>query len=76
MKKTNKNYDNVKSYEEIYKEYNSQFSEECVELLVYNEHMSHGFPIFQGIIEEHWSAFLVCMDVTSGRVIKDFGTLT
>ncbi len=76
MKKTNKNHGNEKRYEEIYKEYNSQFSEECVELLVYNEHMSYGFPIFQGIIEEHWSAFLACIDVASGRVIKEFGTLT
>lgn len=72
MKKMNKNHGNVKSYEEIYKEYNSQFSEECIELLVYNEHMSYGFRIFEGAIEEHWSSFLACIDVASGRAIKDF----
>ncbi len=76
MKNMNKNHGNVKSYEEIYKEYNSQFSEECIELLVYNEHMSYGFRIFEGTIEEHWSSFLACIDVASGRVIKDFGILT
>lgn len=74
--KTNKNDGNMKSYEEIYKEYNSQFSEDCMELLIFNEHTSCGFRIFQGTIEEHWSVFLACMDVASGRIIKEFGILT
>ncbi|MCM1172017.1 MAG: DUF2262 domain-containing protein [Clostridium sp.] len=75
-KKMNKNNDNVKSYEEIYKEFNSQFSEELLELLVYNEHMGYGTGFFQGIIEERRSNFLACTDAASGRIMKELGILT
>lgn len=63
-------------YKKIYDDYMAHFSDECIELLIYNENnFNKSFNLYKGTIEQHLNNYIAYKELPSGESVAMDGVL-